>query len=116
VKMDFLRSMAPHDDELLNLALDEEALPEPKRAPLEQCEVCQQRLARYKQVNAHLISQVYRRLCPSGTQLSFYCADLLPAVEKTRTAAHILDCPLCEAEVADTRRFIREVHIDDLEL
>ena len=114
--MDCLHAMAPSDEELLNLALDEEALPEPKRAHLEQCEVCQQRLARYKQVNSHLISQVYRRLCPSGMQLSFYCADLLPAEEKTRIAAHILDCPLCEAEVVDTRRFIRDVRIDDLVL
>src|SRR5438270_4188780 len=116
MKMDCLHAMAPNDEELLNFALDEEALPEPKRAHLEQCEVCQQRLARYKQINAHLISQVYRRLCPSGTQLSFYCADLLPAEKKTRIAAHILDCPLCAAEVADTRRFIRDVHIDDLAL
>lgn len=108
--------MSPDDEELLNFALDEEDLPESKRAHLEQCEVCQQRLARYKQVNAHLISQVYRRLCPSGTQLSFYCADLVPPEQRTRIAAHILVCPLCAAEVADTRRFIRDVPIDDLEL
>ena len=81
--------MAPNDEELLNFALDGEPLPEAKMAHLEQCEICQHRLASYKQVNSHLISQVYRSLCPSGTQLSFYCADLLPAVEKTRTAAHI---------------------------
>ncbi|HYU74255.1 MAG TPA: hypothetical protein VEL31_16410 [Ktedonobacteraceae bacterium] len=43
--MDCLHAMAPNDEELLNFALDEEALPEPKRAHLEQCEVCQQRLA-----------------------------------------------------------------------
>ena len=114
--MDCLHSMAPNDEELLNFALDGEALPEPKRAHLEECEICQQRLASYKQVNSHLISQVYRRLCPSGTQLSFYCADLLPADEKMHIAAHILDCPLCAAEVADTRRFITDVRIDDLEL
>src|ERR1700737_5267699 len=94
MKMDFLHPMSPNDEELLNFALDEEALPEPKRAHLEQCEVCQQRLARYKQVNAHLISQVYRRLCPSGTQLSFYCADLLAADEKTTIAPHTLVSPL----------------------
>lgn len=114
--MDCLHPMSPNDEELLNFALDEEALTEAKRAHLEQCEVCQQQLARYKQVNTHLISQVYRRLCPSGTQLSFYCADLLPPEEKTRVAAHILDCPLCAAEVADTRSFIRDVQIDDLAL
>src|SRR6266516_7189468 len=114
--MDCLHSMAPNDEELLNFALDGEALPNPKRAHLEQCESCQQRLARFKQVNDHLISQLYRHLCPSGTKLSFYCADLLPAEEKTHIAAHILDCPLCAAEVADTRRFIADVRIDDLAL
>src|SRR3954451_8112545 len=114
--MDCLHSMAPNDEELLGFALDGEVLPVGKKAHLDQCDICQQRLTRYKHVNSTLVSQVYRRLCPSGTQLSFYCADLLPAGEKTRTAAHILDCPLCEAEVEDTRRFIREVHIDDLAL
>jgi len=114
--MDCLHSMAPNDEELLNFALDGEALPEPEREHLEECEICQERLASYKQVNSHLISQVYRSLCPSGTQLSFYCADLLPADERRHIAAHILDCPLCAAEVADTRRFITDVRIDDLEL
>jgi hypothetical protein len=108
--------MAPNDEELLGFALDGEALPEAKKAHLDQCDICQQRLARYKHVNSALVSQVYRRLCPSGTQLSFYCADLLPADEKTTIAAHILDCPLCASEVIDTRRFMHEVHIDDISL
>ncbi len=108
--------MAPNDEELLGFALDGEALPEPKKAHLDQCDICQQRLARYKHVNSALVSQVYRRLCPSGTKLSFYCADLLPADEKTSVAAHILDCPLCAAEVTATRRFMQEVHIDDISL
>src|SRR5437588_11308922 len=114
--MDCLHSMAPNDEELLNFTLDGEPLPEAKMAHLEQCEICQQRLASYKQVNSHLISQVYRSLCPSGTQLSFYCADLLPPDEKMHIAAHILDCPLCTAEVVDSRRFITDVRIDDLAL
>src|SRR5947209_13044650 len=101
--MDCLHLMAPHDEELLGFALDEEMLPEEKQAHLEQCEICQQRLASYKHVNATLVSHVYRRLCPSGTQLSFYCANLLSPDEKTSIARHIVDCPLCAAEVADTR-------------
>src|SRR5258708_3323390 len=112
--MDCLHSMAPNDEELLGFALDGEALPVAKKAHLDQCDICQQRLARYKHVNSTLVSQVYRQLCPSGTQLSFYCADLLPADEKTTVAAHILDCPLCASEVLETRRFMHEVHIDDI--
>jgi hypothetical protein len=108
--------MAPDDEELLGFALDGEALPVAKKAHLDQCDICQQRLARYKHVNSTLVAQVYRRLCPSGTQLSFYCADLLPADEKTTIAAHILDCPLCASEVMETRRFMHEVHIDDISL
>lgn len=114
--MDCLHSMAPNDEELLGFALDGEALPEAKKAHLDQCAICQQRLARYKHVNSALVSQVYRRLCPSGTQLSFYCADLLPADEKTTIATHLLDCPLCASEVMETRRFMYEVHIDDISL
>jgi hypothetical protein len=104
--MDCLHAMAPNDEELLGFALDEEALSAPTREHLEQCEICQQRLATYKQVNSSLVSQLYRRLCPSGTQLSLYCAELLPAEERTRVASHVLDCPLCTAEVAETRRFM----------
>src|SRR5437764_1449149 len=111
--MDCLHSLAPNDEELLGFALDGEALPEPTRAHLEQCEICQQRLTRYKRINATLISHLYRRLCPDGTDLSFYCAELLPRDEMTRIAAHVRDCPLCAAEVADTRRFMREVPIDE---
>ena len=104
--MDCMHAMAPNDEELLGFALDEEALSAPTREHLEQCEICQQRLARYKQVNSSIVSQLYRRLCPTGTQLSLYCADLLPVEERTRVAAHVLDCPLCAAEVAETRRFM----------
>jgi hypothetical protein len=104
--MDCMHAMAPNDEELLGFALDEEALSVQTREHLEQCEICQQRLARYKQVNSSIVSQLYRRLCPSGTRLSLYCADLLPVEERTRVAAHVLDCPLCAVEVAETRRFM----------
>jgi hypothetical protein len=98
--------MAPNDEELLGFALDEETLSARTREHLEQCEICQQRLATYKQVNSSLVSQLYRRLCPTGTQLSLYCAELLPDEERARVAPHVLDCPLCTAEVAETRRFM----------
>jgi hypothetical protein len=107
--MDCLHSMAPNDEELLGFALGEEVLPASTKAHLDQCEICQQRLARFKQVNSTLVSHLYRRLCPSALQISLYCAELLPADERMQIAAHVLTCPLCTAEVADTRRFMEEV-------
>lgn len=107
--MDGLHSMAPDDEELLRFALDGEPLGAEARLHLEQCEDCQQRLATFRQVNDSLTAQLYRSQCPSGTQLSFYCADLLPPDDTMHIAAHILECPLCGAEVAETRRFMAEV-------
>jgi hypothetical protein len=106
--MDCLHSQAPNDEELLSYALDGETLPAQKQAHLDQCDLCQQRLAGYKQVNASLVSHLYRRFCPDGLQLSLYCENLLPDNEKVRVAAHVVDCPLCTREVAETRRFMRE--------
>ena len=111
--MDCPNSIAPADEELLSFALDGEALPDAARTHLEQCATCQQRLARYEQANAYLISHLYRSQCPTGEQISFYCADLLPEDERMRVANHILDCPLCFAEVEDTRRFLQ---VQDIEL
>lgn len=107
--MDCLHSIAPDDEELLRFALDGEPLREEAREHLALCETCQQRLAMFKQVNTALTAHLYRSQCPSAEQLSFYCADLLPASDRAHIAAHILDCPLCSAEVADTRRFMAEV-------
>src|SRR5215469_4846754 len=111
--MDCLNSIAPTDEELLSFALDGEVLPDTARTHLEQCATCQRRLARYKQANSYLISHLYRSQCPTGEQISLYCADLLPEDERTSIARHVVDCPLCAAEVEDTRRFLR---VQDIEL
>ena len=105
--MDSLHTGAPTDEELLAFALDGEELPEKTKRHLEQCETCQKRLARYQQANTFLVSHLYRSQCPTGTQLSYYCAGMVSEEERTRIAAHILDCPLCAAEVAETRRFLQ---------
>lgn len=111
--MDCPNSIAPADEELLSFALDGEALPDAARTHLEQCTTCQQRLARYEQANAYLISHLYRSQCPTGEQISLYCADLLPENECMSIATHVLECPLCAAEVEETRRFLQ---IPDIEL
>jgi len=105
--MDCLNSIAPSDEDLIGFALDGEPLSKEARSHLEQCETCKQRLDRYKQVNAFLVLRLYRSQCPTVAQLSFYCVGLVPVEERTRIANHILDCPLCASEVADTRRFLQ---------
>jgi hypothetical protein len=114
--MDSLHAEAPTDEELLAFALDGDDLPEKARKHLEQCETCQKRLARYQQVNTFLVSHLYRSQCPTGTQLSYYCAHMLPEDESMRIAAHITECPLCAAEVAETRHFLQMQDSDLLPL
>lgn len=107
--MDGLHDMAPSEDELSSFVLDEEPMSPETREHLEHCEICQQRLARYKQFHTSLVSRLYRSQCPSGTQLSLYCAGLLPADEQMEIAAHLLLCPLCADEAEETRRFLATV-------
>jgi hypothetical protein len=110
--MDCLNSIAPTDEELISFALDDEALPAEANNHLQQCETCQQRLARYKQANTYLLSHLYRSQCPSGQELSLYCADLVSEEDRMRIANHVVDCPLCTNEVAETRKFLRTLDIE----
>ena len=110
--MDCLNSLAPTDDELISFALDDEALPAEANNHLKLCETCQKRLITYKQTNAYLLSHLYRSQCPGGQELSLYCANFLPAEESIRIANHVLDCPLCASEVAETRQFLRTLDVE----
>jgi hypothetical protein len=111
--MECLNSIAPTDEELISFALDDEALPAEAYIHLQQCETCQRRLARYKQANTYLLSNLYRSQCPSGQELSLYCADLVSEEDRIRIANHVLDCPLCAKEVAETRKFLRTLDIEE---
>ncbi len=104
--MDCLHSLAPSDEELLGYVLDQEPLPARAREHVEQCSSCQRRLAQYKQTNAFLLSQLYRKQCPSATKLNYYCATMLPADEVMSITRHVQACPLCAAEVVDIRRVL----------
>lgn len=106
--MDDLHSVALSDELLLRYALGEESLPEEASVHLERCAICQERLARCRETHTFLVSRLYRHSCPDAAQLSFYCADLLPADERMRIANHLLECPLCMAEVAETRAFLND--------
>jgi hypothetical protein len=110
--MDCLNSLAPSEEELISFALDDEALPIEANNHLQLCEICQKRLTTYKQTNAYLLSHLYRTQCPSGQELSLYCADLVSEEDRIRIANHVLDCPLCANEVAETRAFLRTLDIE----
>ena len=106
--MDCSHPMAPDDEELLQFALDGEALTEEASRHLEQCEICRRRLAEYKDINASLVSRLYRSMCPPGSKLSLYCAGLLSQDEQDNIATHLQECPLCAEEAAQSRRFLEE--------
>ena len=106
--MDCLHPLALDDEELLRFALDGEEVSKEASKHLEQCTTCQQRLTRYKKAHSFLVSHLYRSQCPTGTELSLYCAGLLPEDQRITIANHILDCPLCTAEAEDTRQFLAE--------
>jgi hypothetical protein len=103
---DCLNAVAPDAEELLRFALDGVALSAEASKHLEQCTNCQQRLASYKNTHTFLVSRLYRSRCPDSIKLSLCCADLLPPDERLSIANHLLDCPLCAAEAADTRQFL----------
>ncbi len=105
--MDCLHEIAPSDEELIGFALDGEVLRQEAQSHLEQCETCQQRLAWYQNTSASLVSRFYRFQCPTGTELSYYCAGGLSQEKRLRIAGHILDCPLCKVEVEDSRHFLQ---------
>jgi hypothetical protein len=103
---------SPDDEELLSLVFGERRLSIERQAHLEQCVQCQQRLEEIQQVNTILVSRLYRIFCPSSMDISLYCADLLPSAATFYIVKHVLNCPLCTREVAETRNFIK---VRDLE-
>src|SRR5260370_174579 len=114
MQMDFFHEAAPNEEELIAFALDDEALSPEAQDHLEHCEVCQQRVARYRQTNASLVARLYRTQCPNSAELSFYSAGGggneggLSPEDRQRIASHLLDCSLCMAEVEETRRFMAQ--------
>jgi hypothetical protein len=97
-------ALAISDEELMSVAYEEDNLSAEERAHLAQCSICQQRLATFRRTTGTLRTKLFLRLCPSAIDLNYYCLGGLPVEERTHIAAHLLDCPLCAAEVAEMRR------------
>src|SRR5207302_1387052 len=62
--------------------------------------------------NASLVSRFYRSQCPDAGQLSYYSIGGLSPEERQRIASHLLDCPLCMAEVEVARRYLHEQPVE----
>ena len=95
-----------NNEEVFTLVLDTniQNLPEDIRLHVEQCELCQRDLMRYKQVHQVLLSALYRKECPESMALSAYAANMLPRDEQVPIQLHLHVCPLCAAEVDEVRR------------
>jgi hypothetical protein len=95
----------PPDDEQLNAALDDLADPD-LIAHLEVCESCRIRLESMREMDTQLRSILYRHQCPCPQMLGEYELNLLPAEAVETVRAHVLDCPLCQAELETLREFM----------
>jgi hypothetical protein len=109
--MDCLHAMAPNDGDLLRYILDGEPLPAETNTHVYQCSTCRQRLVLYSSTNTFLLMQIYRCQCPSPTQLSYYCSNLLSEDDAIYITHHLEMCPLCTAEVRETRSIL--AHTED---
>lgn len=105
--MDCLHDVAPSDEGLLGFVLDGEILSADAQSHLEHCAVCQRRMKQYQKGHASLLVRFYRSQCPTGTDLSLYAVDLLPQQERLHIANHLIECPLCKAEVEEARHFMQ---------
>ena len=112
--MDCLHDIAPSDEDLIAFALDGEALSQEAQAHLEQCDICQQRLKRYQYTHAALVSRLYRVTCPDAADLSYYSAGGLSVERRQEIASHLLDCPLCQRDVEEARRYLKEQPVEVL--
>lgn len=101
---DNFHAQALSNEELMSVAYDEDTLSTVELAHLAQCSICQGRLATFRRINGTLRAHLFMRLCPSAIDLNYYCLGGLPVEERTHIASHLLDCPLCTAEVAEIRR------------
>jgi hypothetical protein len=110
--MDCLSDIAPSEEDLIAFALDDQPLPAEAQEHLASCERCQQRLAELRSVNASLVSRLYRSQCPDALSLSYYSAGGLSDERRVAIANHLLDCPLCMAEVEEARHYLQEQPID----
>lgn len=97
-------------EELQAFVLDQEPLSAAAWRHLNGCAECLEQVAHSRQATAYLVAQLYRSQCPPATTLSYYCLPgALTEEEYRQVTNHLVNCPLCLAELADTRQFLKTV-------
>src|SRR5579859_5408034 len=66
---------------------------------VEGCSTCRAQVRGYGQIQGALRRSLYRTDCPDAHTVGEYQLDLLEPEQRTRVAAHILDCDACTAEL-----------------
>lgn len=110
--MDCLSDIAPSEEDLIAFALNDQPLPAAEQEHLAHCERCQRRLEELRSATASLVARLYRSQCPDALSLSYYSTGGLSDERRIAIANHLLDCPLCMAEVEEAREYLREQPID----
>lgn len=75
-------------------------------AHVAQCPFCAVESGALRRASRRLAHALYRFDCPSPQTLGDYHLDLFPPEERTRIAAHALECPHCAAELQTLRSFL----------
>ncbi len=72
------------------------------------CASCTAEARRYSRTQALLKAALHRFDCPSPTALGEYNLGLVSVEDRTRIAAHILECPVCAEELRMLRAFLAD--------
>ena len=70
------------------------------------CPACAATAAEYARTHRQLAAALYRFDCPSPQRLGDYEFHLLSPDDQTQVAAHVVECPLCAAELRQLRDFL----------
>lgn len=73
------------------------------------CAYCRARAARFGRMEARLRAGLYRRACPSASELGEYRLGMLARREAAAIAQHLAGCPHCAREVARLESFLGDL-------
>ncbi len=75
---------------------------------IESCPSCKAEARRYARTQARLKAALHRFDCPSPQALGEYNLGLVSVEDRTRIAAHVLECPACADELGTLRAFLSD--------
>src|SRR5215217_4872526 len=93
------------DDDLIAFARGE---PSAAAAHIDRCPACRAEARAYARLEPLLEERLFRRSCPETLTLGEYALDLIEPAQRTRIAAHLVECPHCRGEARDFGAFLAE--------